>query len=130
MFPIPNGSWAVQFVEGADSTGARLPLATVSATVDDYTSAYVADLPSSANATRYALVPRASLGAGVVKTVTVTIHATSQDGTAIPPTTQQFQVSGAAPPPQATQLTLAAPTIGSGGLPADPGSPSATLTPF
>ena len=54
-------------------------------------------LPSSANATRYALVPRASLGAGVVKTVTVTIHATSQDGTAIPPTTQQFQVSGAAP---------------------------------
>lgn len=127
-FNIPLNAFAIQTIIGLDASGNRAPLASVSVTVDDYSHAYVADLPEPA-ASRYAIVPK-NVAPGQPVTVNVTIHGTSQDGTQLPPVTQQYTITEPAPPPQAVTLSPNIPSLGSGSAPADPGSPTATLTPF
>lgn len=127
-FTIPIGAFAIQTLLGQDGSGTRRALQTVSATVDNYSAAYVADLPEP-SASRYALVARA-LPPGPPVTVNVTIHATAADGSTLPPITQQYSLTAPAPPPPAILINPTTPSLGSGQPPADPGIPSATLTAF
>ena len=108
-----------------------MPLGSLTATIDNYAAAYVAKITpdgAPANFAYFNVVPK-SVPQGQTVTVTITLTGTNASGVALPPITQQFDLVGAAVPPQDTTLVLSPPNISTQFATAstDPGSGTVTL---
>ncbi len=123
---LTSGLIAVMNFSGADAAGNLKPLLSLSATIDDYADAYIA----ANNPGSLMLVQKVTQPVGQVKTVNITFNGVSQSGNVLPPKVQAFDLAGAAPPPQATQVQISnvivRDTIGVT-VPVDPGSGTVTL---
>jgi hypothetical protein len=108
---INPGQSAVVGISGQGTGGTVLPLGSLSVSIDNYAAAFVAKIQPDNNAQAYYnLVPK-SVPAGTTVTVTVTLSGTNQAGVALPSVTQQFDLIGAALPPQDTAIVPSAPNI-------------------
>ena len=112
--------------------GDTAPLGSCSVTLDRYGIAYLAKIqPDNAAQAYYQLVPRAGgIAQGQVVTVTVTLTGTSQDGTALPSITNQFDLIGPPVGPQAANIVSSPPNLTSfpaSSAAADPGAATVQL---
>jgi hypothetical protein len=131
--PIPFGEAGLLAIGGLSMppNPVALPLGGGSATIDNYAVAYIAPFHPDNNSQYYLnVVPKAGgVPAGGVITVTVTVNATSQDGTALPSQAVSFDVSGPALPPQAASISATVLSARTQFLSSttDPGSGTVTL---
>ena len=123
---VGPGLVAILGYAGEDAGGNPLPLSSLTATVDDYTDAYISPIGTA----QVILVQKTSQPQGSTKTVNVTFNGISQDGTHLTPTVVAFDLVGPTPPPQATQVAVSLvavrDTVGLT-VPPDPGSATVTL---
>lgn len=106
----------------ADASGSPAPTIKGTATVSDYTSAYVA---STGKANEYMVVGKVTPGVGAKVPITITFSgAVAIDGTVVADFTVAFELDGAVQGP-ATQIVLGpvtTPLASSVTVPPDPGS--------
>jgi len=108
-------------IAGKDASNNTQALSSLTATIDDYASAYVTKA-SPGDGVGFYIVPKAPLGVGIIKTVNVTIQGKSLDGTALPAVVVSADLLGAPAPPQAQ-------TVAVGGVSVWGGTPSTTTNP-
>ena len=122
---VPFTNTAINTITPKAADGSVQAVGSLSITIDDYATAYVAKYPA-AGLNGFILVPR-NTDVGV-KTVNVTANATDVNGNTIPSVSFAYEIDGATPPPLATSLQFGTPSIGAfGGVPADPGSATVKL---
>lgn len=121
--PVAFGGWKLSILRANDAQGNAASLGTLTATIDDTSKGYVA----KAALGQLAVVPKAVPPAGGVNTVTITLHATSQDGTVLPDVVQAYDLQGPPEGPQAVTFFIASSSDQVGNAPADPGSATVSL---
>jgi hypothetical protein len=120
----PDGSVGLVTVEAQAPDQSFQNLSSLTATLDDYTDAYIA---ATGSGTQFAIVPKGGYPAqGTSRTVNVTLQAASVDGTALPAYVQPAVIQGPPAPPQATVL-IDVTTVTKTTVPADPGSATIKL---
>lgn len=122
---VNPGRFQIVYVQGKDLSNTVQSLGSLSATVDDYTTAYVVKYP---DAVSFALVVKVTPAAGASIPVNVTLHGTDLKGNALPAITQAFTIQGPPAAPLAVSVNLAGISDEAvGSQPADPGTPTAVL---
>ena len=108
-----------------------LPLSSLTATIDNYTAAFVAGIspPGGVNTQAAINVVPKLVPAGQTVTVTVTCHGKNQAGQDLPPTSQSFDLIGGPVAPQdaSIQIVLGVPGTFYATASTDPGSDTVTL---
>ena len=127
MITINAGQVGLFTVFGADANSVPAPTTGGTATISDYTSAYVA---STGKANEYMVVQKVTVPPGSKVSLTVTFSgAVAADGSAVASLVVALELDGA-PQASATQLVLGPATTPNATdvtVPADPGSASIPL---
>jgi len=114
---------------GRDSSVSPAQLSSLTLSISDYTTAYVAASPGSNSGTDkgFQVVPKLQTLVGV-RTVTITASARDQNGNTLPLQTFAVDIMGTPAPNPAVSLQFTAtPGVGTFPLNPDPGTATATL---